>query len=1154
MNFPKYALEHKPIVLGLALLLLLWGINTFLTAPRAENPSFIIRDALVITDWPGATAQQIENLITDKIEKVAADIKFTRRVQSWSYAGRSVVQVTATEDVTDIQKVWTKLRADLELIIAELPNGASPPIVDDNFGDTAALILALYQDPETAKTQPYSPKELEDFAKRLRDKLMDIRPTTVDEYGRKVPISDKPSLLAKVNLYGVQPEVIYLETDAGTWSQLQITSSELQNILSQRNVVATGGVLNTDRYRINTHIKGSFNAETEINNVIVGRVSTESSTAILDNDSSQYFSNIEKANQKNTSASSYDVPVKLDNLKLNVKREYQDPPPAIVRYANSDDISKAIVISFTMKPGQNISVLGDAVNEVLESANQTILPPDIRIEKVSNPPKFVEEKVQGVLSNLVQAIVLVLLILGAMAGLRVALVTAATIPLIMLTSVALMRIWNIEIEQISLAALIVALGLLVDNAIVTCENTTNFLNKGLPKKEAVIEGCNSVGMSLLWSSLTTISVFIPMTFALTGSTREYIYSLPVVVTLTLLVSWLCAMTIAPILNYYILKPTNGSLPIVNLFTWFKSKLGFASSKKTTTSSSAKKGLFAALSLKAISLRFLTISIAFTLLLGSILLPIKSSFFPNSARNQFIVDIWLPETASIYRTNEVSKQVEKIIQKLSEVSWVDGEWKEVVDKDGNTIKRLSNIVSYTGIGGPRFYTSLNPLNDVPHYANIIINTTNANNVSKFVEDIRRAAWAGIGNESDSDYLAPVTGARVVPHRLVLGTPVTSPIQYRINGPRLGSDEILRDAGEKIKTILSESELAWDINDSWGAYGMQMDVDVKSAHANLAGVTNKSIARTLNSYYSGLELTRFREEDSETPVKLRLPAEQRHSIHAINAAFVEGYDQKVPLNSVAEVSLEHSPTVLTRFQREKSLWVQARPEINVLASEVIEQLKPKINAIKKQLPIGYHIQDGGIQEAAGDGNRQNTASLSIGILLVIACLVFQYNSAIKPMLILLTVPLSIIGGLLGLWMRGISLGFMETLGFLALFGTVLNAAILLIDYAEQLIKEKLANKQGLSEAGEKSYCGLTRDAFRSCLISASEARMMPIMMTTATTVAGLASLMFAGGPLFKGLATVFATGLVVGSVITLFVLPALMSLFVENFRYSMVDEDQ
>ncbi|MDJ0817077.1 MAG: efflux RND transporter permease subunit, partial [Desulfobacterales bacterium] len=212
--------------------------------------------------------------------------------------------------------------------------------------------------------------------------------------------------------------------------------------------------------------------------------------------------------------------------------------------------------------------------------------------------------------------------------------------------------------------------------------------------------------------------------------------------------------------------------------------------------------------------------------------------------------------------------------------------------------------------------------------------------------------------------------------------------------------------------------------------------------------------------------------------------------------------------------------------------------------------RVRELEKEMPPGYHIQNGGIDEEAVRGERANTVALGIGMALVILCLVLQYNSAAKPLLILLTVPLSIIGGLLGLWLRGIPFGFMETLGFLALFGTVLNAAILLIDYTQQLIGEKLKAREGLAAEGERSYCGLTRDAFRAALVEASQVRLLPIFMTTATTVAGLTSLMFGGGPLFKGLATVFAVGLIVGSTITLFVLPALMALFVENFRFNLI----
>ncbi|MGI9332001.1 MAG: efflux RND transporter permease subunit, partial [Gammaproteobacteria bacterium] len=1137
MNLPKFALAHKPVVFGFAIVLFAWGVNVFLDAPRREDPEFTIREALVITDWPGATAQQVEELVTDKVEKAAANMKQVRRVQSWSSVGRSVVQVTGTDDITDVQKTWTKLRAEVELLLPTLPEGALPPVVDDNFGETAALVLALYQDPEAAKQRQYTPRELEVFAKRLRDHLMDLRPAEEASDGRFVPVTTDPAYVVRLDLDGVQEEVIYLEADAGEWSKLDLTSDELQELLAERNVIAPAGVFNTATSRITTRLSGNFDAAREIDRVVVGRVAAGSESP-----ERQTLTELERELQAGGGANTaqptaYEVPVHLNDVEIRVRRAYMDPATSRVRYGDAEMSHDAIVVSFSMKPGQNITWLGDAVDRLLAESNHTFLAPDIRVQKVSNPPLIVQNKIDAVVSNLLQAIGLVLLILGLMAGLRVAIVTAVSIPLIMLSAVALMRLWDIEIEQISLAALIVALGLLVDNAIVTSENTTRFLNEGMAKEDAVILGCNQVGTSLLWSSLTTIGVFIPMAFALPGGLGEYIFSLPVVVTLTLLVSWLCAMTMTPILNYYVLAPSDGRLPIVKLCTWIFRRASKASATGTanvaSSTPSQKSGGFASLCGWVIKLRFATIGVAFALLAGSLMLPVPSSFFPKSDHSQFVVDVWLPEAAPIYKTDEVTGQVERIIRHLNDKTWDGTRWVSIVDDDGQPAPRLDNMAVYVGIGGPRFYTSLNPQSDAPYYANILVNTVKREDVSQYVADVRRAAWHGIGQPGDAEYLAPIAGARVVPHMLVMGTPVSAPIQYRVTGPRLANEKVLRKHGEMLKNVLRDSGLVWDVHDSWGAHGLQLDVNLRTDEASMAGVTNENVAHSLNTYYSGLYLTRFREGDHQIPVMLRLPPEQRQSLESVRSAYVEGFTGKVPLDSVADFEMDRVPSLITRYQRERSLWVMGRPEPGLLARAILSQLAAQVKEIEAQLPPGYRIENGGIEEEAERGERANSVALGIGIVLVVFCLLLQYNSAIKPMLVLLTVPLAVIGGMLGLYLRDIPMGFMEALGFLALFGTVLNAAILLIDFSEQLIKEKVAKGEGVAAPGERAYCGLTKEAFRSALGEAAEARMMPIFMTTMTTVAGLMSLMFGGGPLFMGLATVFAVGLLLGSGITLLV---------------------
>jgi multidrug efflux pump subunit AcrB len=313
--------------------------------------------------------------------------------------------------------------------------------------------------------------------------------------------------------------------------------------------------------------------------------------------------------------------------------------------------------------------------------------------------------------------------------------------------------------------------------------------------------------------------------------------------------------------------------------------------------------------------------------------------------------------------------------------------------------------------------------------------------------------------------------------------------------------------------------------------------------------------MNAYYSGHQLTQYREGDKQIPIMLRLPPEQRGSLRDLDAIFVQGLTGKVPLNSIATVERRWVNATINRYQRERNISVRARPDGELLFSQVLADIQPQLAAIQADLPPGYRLEQGGTQEEADKGMRQIMGSLSISGVCIFFLLVIQFNSVVKPFMILLTIPLAAGGGLLGLYVMGLPMGFMEAIGMLALFGIVLSAAILLIEFSEILIKDKLSRGEGLAGEGEKAFCGLKRDVFRGCLASAGQLRLMPILMTTLTTVGGLLSLMLAGGPLFKGLATVIVFGLLIGTVFTLFFLPSLYAVFVENFGMKIkIDEDE
>jgi multidrug efflux pump subunit AcrB len=763
----------------------------------------------------------------------------------------------------------------------------------------------------------------------------------------------------------------------------------------------------------------------------------------------------------------------------------------------------------------------------------------------------VDKKVNEVISNVASSVAVVLIVLLIMAGVRTATISAIAIVMIMLIAMGLMRFWNIDIEQMSLAALIIALGILVDNTIQVCSNTQSFLDRGLSRYEAATKGPNQIAFSTFIASGTILAAFLPMTVCLQGAMREYIFSIPMVVSLCIGVGWIYAYTFTVIMAYYGLKKADPSRtnPIVDKL---KSLLPHKKKKEATSTGGTQRASgYVALCLVAVKAKWITVAASYAFLFGAFSLAVSSDFFPLSDRNQFVVDIWLPESAPIHRTDQVGQHLEEMIRALGKKTFRDGQWVGIQQDN----PRLTNFCSMIGLGGPYNYPGLFPKSDANNYGVVWVSTKTGDQVPQFLADIKIAAAQGIGDPNSADYVPPITGARIVPHQLVMGTPVTSPIDIRLLGPRLGSEKSFRQYGARIEQAVRETEIAFDVSNSWGEYGRQIDVLLDDERANLAGVTNVSVALSMNAYYTGHPLTTFREGDRQIPVKLRLPPDQRRSLEEIDSVHVSGLSGKVPLDSVAQINFSWQPAKFQRYQRERCFSVRARPKAGVLYSEVIEAAQPALDKIQAELPPGYRIEHGGTKEEADKGAAMNMSSLTITAVLIFVLLVIQYNSILRPLMIILAIPLAIAGGYLGLYLQGYSLGFMETLGILALMGIVLSAAILLIDFSETMVKDKLRRGEGLAEEGEVSSAGLKRDVFRRCLADAGQLRFKPIMMTTLTTVGGLFTLMVGGGPLFKGLAAVIVYGLSIGTVFTLFFIPAIFAIFVENFGMKItVDEGE
>lgn len=1099
MSLPALAVKYRPIVLSLALLAMGWGAMTYFSMPRREDPEFTIRTCVVSTSWPGAPAETVEELITDKIEQNVTSIEEVKLTRSTTLTGQSTVFVELEDDVSpaDIQNVWDKVRARVQLI--QMPASDIRPIVNDEFGDTAILLLAIHQQPSHGREQVrpqdrYSARQLEEFAEQVQDAV------------RLLPG------IAKVDMFGARQEAVYIETDLGSWSQLQLTTAQLEALASERNIIEAGGELDTDAGHFSVKAGDEFNAVQEI----------------------QQIASTVRTDDGNNS-------VPLSELGLTVTRSLEDPPSYLCRVADSTHSNPAVMLGITMKSGSNIIDVCEAAKKRVGELTgvEQRLPPDIAVTAVSDQSESVAKKIRDVIINVIEAVLIVVVVVYLVVGFRTSFVMAANIPIVVIITIGFISMFGVQLEQISLAALIISLGLLVDNAVQVCDQARSNQMDGMKPFPAAIDGANTLAIPMLVGTLTTMAAFMPMLFALEGGGKEYVYSLPVTVSTTLALSWLLAMSLCVILaGLFIRAPQPGEVgsPVVAAMNKLADATArFRKQGRTKNPSDPQESLafrvYGSLGLISVKAKWLTAIATLGLIVAILMLPVSSEFFPDADGTQFAVKVILPETATIAQTDQVAKKVESIIQCLSETG----------DAQESKLRAMRTLV---GGGGSRWHLGWDPEPQTRSYAEILVRTTDGSFTKSFAQRIRDVCERGDGDLG----LDPIVGARIVPVRLALGPPA-DPLVFRVMGNGFADPAILRRAADQVKAIVRAQPETWDINDSWGIDGYQVQVDVNQDRAVLAGVTNTQVARTLNSYYSGLQLTNFREGDHQVPVYFRLKGSDRQSIRGLQEAFVEGSNGKIPLASIASLKPTFELAKIERREMNRSIEVSSQMEPGVTGNDIVARVlkSDEMKTLKESLPIGYWIEPGGSYEESADAGAQMMLSFLISFVLIVLCLIFQYNGWAKPLVILSTLPIALVGAWLGLFLFDKSLGFMPQLGILALFGIVLNTAIIFVEFADILIADRVKEK---GEDAEGPICGLTVSDFRDCLIDAGKQRMLPIFLTTATTVGGLIPLALSGGPLWEGLAYCMIVGLLLTTTLTLFVVPAFYAILVETFGVSPV----
>ncbi len=1060
----RFTVNHRVTTMAVVVVALILGLQTFETMPRREDPEIIIRNAVVITYWPGATAAKVEDLVTDPLETAINQISEVYEVTSDSKTGMSVINIELVETTPAeaVDLVWTDMRNKIDEAVGDLPDGCGIPIVNSDFGDVSGVCLTLYQRPvddaeEVPENRRLNWRELEVLADRVEAELKTI-----------------PSV-AKVDKLGIQDEVIYIEVPAAHWAKIDIREDELAQLLDAQNIVAPGGQVDTGQTRYTVRPTGEFEAYAAMKDVVVGRHEDG-------------------------------LPVFLRDLPVQISRTFVDPPKPKYRYAEpAFKAEQALLLAISMKSGENIVQQGEDIKAKIAEMKQTFLPYDVELTFINDLPRQVGTLISDFVMNLWQAIVIVLAVAFLMMGWRPALIMATAVPLSMIAAFTVVRMFGVELEQFSIASLIIALGMIVDNAIVVSDNSVRMIEAGMPRKEAVITGATSLAVPIITSTLTTVAAFLPM-LTIVGSTGEYMRSLPVVVSTTLLMSYVVAMLVTPIMCYWLLRPstkdTQRKSLIGLLIGLFKRKRGDAPEPtQVQDEPPEKQSGYDKFILWCLSHKGITLGVAAAALVASLqLIPlIGNQFFPAGDRDQFFINVWLPEGSSIRETENVVAQVEDKI--------LASRFKEI---DGERVDRLANITSFVGTGGPRMMLTSAPEQNFPNYSYMVVNTSDPTYSADWVEELKKQT-------------KDILGAQIDVRRFVLGPPVVNPIEFRLIGD--DADEMRRKAEELVAIFRSTPGADMPTSD-WRNPSLEVEVKIDPDKANLAGVTNMDVANTMNGLISGRQLTTYREGDHLVPVFLRMPAWERDKLADLSGLYVNGRAGKVPLSSIAELETGWQPAVIARYNQRRCVHVGGQAVAGVLANTVATKMSPKLDELVASMSPGSRWEFAGEMEEATKGQAKLAGAFTLSALLILLVLISQYNSVLKPMVVLAAVPLSLIGALIGLYVTGWALGFMPLLGIISLAGVVINNAIILIDFIEAGVREGKPLRTAVAEAGRL--------------------RMKPIVLTTLTTIGGMLPLALFAGPMWAGMAWAVIFGLAFSTVLTLFVIPTLYTLFVERFK--------
>lgn len=966
-NLSRWALEHQPLTRFLLVALLLGGIFAYSKLGQDEDPPFTFRAMVVQAFWPGATAEQMSRQVTDKIEKALQEVPYAWKIRSYSKPGETLVtfQLADTSPAKETPQLWYTVRKKVGDIASSLPTGVRGPYFNDDFGDVYGSIYALSAD-------GFTYRQLNDYADAIRQQLL------------RVPN------VAKVTLLGDQDEKIYIEFQQAKFAQMGLDINSIANQIAQQNNIGPSGVLVTPTDNVQIRLSGQFSDIRDLESLTLRG------------------------------------PGGTTNIRLGdiatVRHGYIDPPRAKMRFNGKEVIGLGI----SMAKGGDIIELGKDLRVTVDSIRAK-LPVGIEMAQVQDQPQSVQHSVGEFVHVLIEAVVIVLGVSFLSLGLHTkprlridvwpGLVVGLTIPLVLAVTFLFMNIFDIGLHKISLGALIVALGLLVDDAIIAVEMMVRKLEEGFSKMEAATFAYTSTAMPMLTGTLITATGFLPVGLA-RSTVGEYTFGIFAVTALALVLSWVAAVVFVPYLGYLLLHTKSHAgdgghhelfdTPFYNRFRgWVNWCVEYRKTVIVITLVAFVLGVF--------GFKY-----------------VEKQFFPDSSRPELMVELWLPEGASFSQTEAEAKRFEALMRKQ---------------------KNVESVVFFIGSGAPRFYLPLDQILPQTNVAQAIVMPTSL--------EAREGVRQDIIGLLKSQFPHLRGRVKLLPN----GPPVPYPVQFRVMGPDIGG---VRKIADQVKAIMQANPNTVGVNDNWNENVKVLRLDIDQDKARALGVTTGSIAQVTQTVMSGAPIAQYRDGDKLLDIVIRPQESERNTLDALQSVQVPTASGRVvPLTQVARVGFAWEPGVIWRENRDYGITVQSDVVDGVQGPTVTAQINPLLDKIRADLPPDYQIRIAGAEEESANAGASIAAQMPLCIFIIFTLLMLQLHSFSRSVMVFLTGPLGLIGAAATLLLLHAPMGFVAQLGITALIGMIIRNSVILVDQIEQDVATGVPTWNAIVEAAVRRF---------------------------------------------------------------------------------------